>query len=140
MKDHHSSGLRYSPGQSRTVLVCPQKIKGFLWKRYRNMGIFDRLFGRKEPSTTSSPSPKLPKCSSCGRDIPPMETTIAEDIRRGGGVVVGRGALDQVLYKGTICRNCGRMYCLSCHDFKTKGYRCPNCGSALSPLFADYIS
>jgi len=102
------------------------------------MGIVDRLFGRKKPSTTSRPTTRLPRCSSCGGEIPPTATTIGEDIRRGGGVTVGRG-LDQTLYEGTICRSCGRIYCLSCHDFSMKGYNCPSCGSGLSPLFADYL-
>lgn len=103
------------------------------------MGILDRLFGKKKQPTTTHPSSRSPRCSSCGREIPPTETTIGQDIRRGGGMIVGGGGLDQTLYEGTICRSCGRMYCLSCHDFSKKGYNCPSCGSGLSPLFADYL-
>ena len=84
-------------------------------------------------------SADLPKCSSCGKEIPPTETTIGQDIRRGGGVVFGGQNLDETLYKGTISRSCGRIFCDSCHDFSQKGYSCPSCGNPISPLFADYL-
>jgi len=99
------------------------------------MSFFKNLFGKKKQSAN------LPKCSSCGKDIPPTESTVGQDIRRSGGVIVGGAGtgLDEILYKGTICRSCGRINCLSCHDFNKKGFKCPNCGSSISPLYADYL-
>ncbi len=85
------------------------------------------------------PQKTLPKCSVCGKEIQPKQGTIGQDIHQRGGVVVGGTGLDETLYRGTICRSCGRLYCMDCHDFTQKGYNCPNCGQSISPLFADYL-
>lgn len=55
------------------------------------------------------------KCSKCGNIIGQLPTTIAEDIRRGGGMVIGGNSLDIPMYKCTICPGCGSAFCLSCH-------------------------
>ncbi len=85
-------------------------------------------------------STKQPVCSNCGEIIPAIKHTIADDIRAGGGIVIGGNGLDQTLYNGLICRACGRLYCNKCHNTNEKGYNCPECNQHLSPLFADYLT
>ena len=78
------------------------------------------------------------KCSKCGNIIGQLPTTIAEDIRRGGGTVIGGNSLDIPMYKCTICPGCGSAFCLSCQ--KPTADPCPKCGkSNLSPGFADLV-
>ena len=82
---------------------------------------------------------RQPFCSVCGKLIPAMGTTIADDIRARGGVVVGGTGLDETLYDGLICRNCGKIYCSNCEQARAKNHICPSCSSSLTPLFADYL-
>ena len=83
-------------------------------------------------------SSQSPVCSSCGEAIAALRHTIADDLRAGGVLAVGEG-LDQKLYEGVICRTCGRVLCLKCHNPGEKGHSCPVCRHDLSPLFADYL-
>jgi len=80
-----------------------------------------------------------PKCSICGRIITRHSTSIAEDIRRRGGVVVGEPSLlDSAMYKCTVCPACGSAFCLECQ--KPRADPCPKCGeSNLQPGFADLV-
>ena len=78
------------------------------------------------------------KCSKCGMVIGQLPTTIAEDIRRGGGTVIGGNSLDIPMYECTICPGCGSAFCLSCQ--RPASDPCPKCGkSNLSPGFADLV-
>jgi len=78
------------------------------------------------------------KCSKCGKIIGQLPTTIAEDIRRGGGTVVGGNSLDMPMYKCTICPGCGSVFCDSCQ--RPSPDPCPKCGkSNLRPGFADLV-
>ena len=52
----------------------------------------------------------VPQQPVCEAVIPVLKSTIADDIRRSGGVVIGSG-LDQTLYEGVICRSCGYSKC-----------------------------
>ena len=78
------------------------------------------------------------KCSKCGKIIGQLPTTIAEDIRRGGGTVIGGNSLDVPLYKCTICPGCGSAFCDTCQ--RPGPDLCPQCGkSNLRPGFADLV-
>ncbi len=79
-----------------------------------------------------------PVCFCCGESIPALKGTIADDIRRGGGTAIG-AELEQKLFEGVICRTCGRVFCMKCHNPGEKGYDCPVCKHELSPLFASYL-
>jgi hypothetical protein len=77
------------------------------------MGFLDGLFGKKKTSMNA------PVCASCGKPV-------AASPRVVGGVR---------LYDGTECSGCGNVYCLYCHNFGTKGPKCPGCGEyQLGPL------
>lgn len=79
-----------------------------------------------------------PKCSLCGRIIPRQASSIAEDIRRRGGVAIGGASLDVPMYECTICQACGSAFCLACQ--RPRPDPCPKCGkSNLSPGFADLV-
>ncbi len=80
-----------------------------------------------------------PKCSACAKIIPALKSTIAGDIRASGGMVVGGAGLDETLYDGVICRNCGKIFCSDCQRLKIKNLVCPVCSNPVSPLFADYL-
>jgi len=79
------------------------------------------------------------RCSKCGKIIGQLATSIAEDIRRGGGVIIGGGgSLDTPMYQCTICESCGSVFCDICQ--KPSPDPCPKCGkSNLKPGFADLI-
>jgi HEAT repeat protein len=83
-------------------------------------------------------SSQPPVCSNCGEAIAALKRTIADDLSASGVIAIGAG-LDQKLYEGVICRSCGRILCLKCHNPGEKGHSCPVCGHDLSPLFADYL-
>jgi hypothetical protein len=117
--------------------------------RGEKMGIFDKLFGRKkgERVTSGVSGGELwnigrkavqPKCSICGRIITMQATSIAEDIRRSGGVAIGGSSLGSPMYACTICPACGSAFCLSCQ--RPSPDPCPKCGkSNLRPGFADLV-
>jgi predicted RNA-binding Zn-ribbon protein involved in translation (DUF1610 family) len=76
------------------------------------MSFLKTLFGRRSQAET------LPRCASCGGLI------------RKHGV---RGGI--VIFPGTECPDCGKAYCLNCHNFSQKGPKCPSCGQwKLGPL------
>ena len=79
------------------------------------------------------------RCSKCGKIIGQLATSIAEDIRRGGGVIIGGGgSLDTPMYQCTICESCGSAFCDSCQ--RPSPDPCPKCGkSNLRPGFADLM-
>jgi len=78
------------------------------------------------------------RCSKCGKIIGQLSTTIGEDIRRGGGVVIGGGSLDIPMYQCTICESCGSAFCDICQ--RPNPDPCPKCGkSNLRPGFADLV-
>ena len=77
-------------------------------------------------------------CSKCGKIIGQLSTTIGDDIRRGGGVVIGGDSLDVPMYQCTICESCGSVFCDICQ--RPSPDPCPKCGkSNLSPGFADLV-
>ena len=78
------------------------------------------------------------RCSKCGKIIGQLATSIAEDIRRGGGVVIGGDSLDVPMYQCTICESCGSVFCDICQ--RPSPDPCSKCGKGnLSPGFADLI-
>jgi len=78
------------------------------------------------------------RCSKCGKIIGQSPTSIAEDIRRGGGVIIGGDSLDMPMYQCTICESCGSAFCDSCQ--RPNPDPCPKCGkSNLRPGFADLV-
>jgi len=78
------------------------------------------------------------KCSKCGKIIGQLATSIAEDIRRGGGVVIGAGSLNVPMYQCTICKSCGSVFCDICQ--RPSPDPCPKFGkSNLKPGFADLV-
>ena len=78
------------------------------------------------------------RCSKCRKIIGQLSTSIAEDIRRGGGVVIGGDSLDVPMYQCTICESCGSVFCDSCQ--RPSPDPCPKCGkSNLRPGFADLV-
>ena len=81
------------------------------------------------------------KCSKCGRIIHTQKTSIADDIRRGGGAVVvigDGGSIDTPMYQCTICESCGSVFCDICQ--RPSPDPCPKCGkSNLQPGFADLV-
>ena len=78
------------------------------------------------------------RCYKCGKIIGQLSTTIGEDIRHGGGAVIGGGSLDMPMYQCTICESCGSAFCDSCQ--RPSPDPCPKCGkSNLSPGFADLV-
>ena len=78
------------------------------------------------------------RCSKCGKIIAQLATTIGDDIRRGGGVVIGGDSLDVPMYQCTICESCGSAFCDSCQ--RPNPDPCPKCGkSNLRPGFADLV-
>ena len=79
------------------------------------------------------------RCSKCGKIIGQLATSIAEDIRRGGGVIIGGGgSLDTPMYQCTICESCGSVFCDICQ--RPSPDPCPKCGkSNLKPGFADLV-
>jgi hypothetical protein len=112
------------------------------------MGIFDKFRKKKRERDTSGVSSGefrnigrkavQPKCSICGRVIPMQGSSIAEDIRRSGGMVIGGSSLNMRMYKCTICTACGSVFCLSCQ--RPKPDICPKCGkSNLRPGFVDLV-
>lgn len=77
------------------------------------MGILSGLFGKK------SSNKAIPICAACGNPI-------TANPRHVGGAII---------YEGTECSNCGKAYCLYCHNFSTLGPKCPGCGQwQLGPL------
>jgi len=96
------------------------------------------LFGLFRRNVAKKKTEKEIKCSKCGRIIPTSKTSIADDIRLGGGIVVGGTSLDSAMYECTICPSCGSAFCLSCQ--RPTSDPCPKCGkSNLSPGFADLV-
>jgi len=95
----------------------------------------------RNPFAKKKPASDLPTCVSCGSVIRPLPSTIEQDIRAGGGFVVGGSGLNETLYQGVICRSCRRIYCLTCYEGikKAQQGQCAACGIALSPLYADYL-
>ncbi len=86
-------------------------------------------------SKTRIPERLGPRCVTCGEFI-------LRRLKSGGKLPEGplpfSGELPEgiLLYEGTECENCGNIYCMKCHDFGTKGPKCPNCGEwKLSPIF-----
>jgi len=79
------------------------------------------------------------KCAMCGKIIIKTATSIADDVRRRGGVVIGGpSSLNSRMYKCTICPACGSAFCLSCQ--RPSPDPCPKCGkSNLRPGFADLV-
>lgn len=99
------------------------------------MGFWRKIFKSRNQKRMNK---NLPKCSTCGRIIFRQTTSIANDIRRSGGVVVGGTSLDSSMYECTICTTCGSVFCLSCQ--RPVPDTCPKCGkSKLRPGFADLI-
>jgi len=99
------------------------------------MGIFGRF-----KKNLDKKAEKDVRCSKCGRKIDTTKTSIADDLKRGGRlvVVVGEASLSSVMYKCTICQSCGSAFCLSCQ--RPAPDPCPKCGkSNLSPGFADLV-
>jgi hypothetical protein len=95
------------------------------------IGLYRRNIAKKKTG-------KEIKCSKCGRIIPISKTSISDDIRRGGGVVIGGGSLDTPMYQCTICESCGSVFCDSCQ--RPSPDPCPQCGkSNLRPGFADLV-
>ena len=77
------------------------------------MGLLDNLLGRKKQTIL------MPECASCGKPV-------TASPRKVGGVVI---------YEGTQCSGCGKIYCLYCHNFGIQGPKCPGCGEyQLGPL------
>ena len=72
-------------------------------------------------------------------DISSIATSITEDIRSGGGVVIGGGgSIDMPMYQCTICESCGSAFCNNCQ--RPSPDPCPKCGkSNLKPGFADLV-
>jgi len=78
------------------------------------------------------------KCGMCGKVIAKTATSIADDIRRGGGIVIGGSGLEGEMYKCTICPACGSAFCLDCQ--RPSPDPCPKCSKGeLRPGFADLV-
>ena len=79
-------------GAASTAIILEPGIRGLA---------LDALF--KLERTLDKKVKNPPKCLSCQSGIPALNKTIADDIRAGGGMVIGAG-LDATLYDGLICR------------------------------------
>lgn len=127
------AAIRGSRKAAVMLVDCGRWTPSFFdaWKDRWSNGDMTDVLGQHGP----------PRCFLCGGVINPSPSTIADDIRASGGLVISSGAVDlhSVLYMGTICKGCGKTYCLSCHDFTEKGCDCPACGAALAPLFDTYL-
>jgi len=67
-----------------------------------------------------------------------LPTSIGEDIKRGGGMIIGGGSLDMPMYQCTICESYGSVFCDSCQ--RPSPGLCPKCvKSNLRPGFADLV-
>ena len=124
-----------APAATPSVPVVGLPMQHYLRETRRERRLKAAAAGMK-PAGSGPAGRRQPVCASCGRIIPAMPTTIEEDIRRGGGRVVGAG-LGETLYRGVICGSCGRILCYDgCYR---AGSPCPQCGGAMRPLFADLL-
>jgi hypothetical protein len=77
------------------------------------MGIIASIFGAKKSASLN------PIFASCGKPVAAIQRQI-------GGIR---------MYEGTECADCGKIYCLHCHNFGIQGPKCPGCGEyQLGPL------
>ncbi|HUU61689.1 MAG TPA: LITAF-like zinc ribbon domain-containing protein [Acidimicrobiia bacterium] len=119
------------PGVPMVGLPMQHSLREARRKRRLAAGPAGMKFQPAEPSGR-----RQPVCAACGRVISAMPTTIEEDIRRGGGRVIGAG-LGETLYRGVICDSCRRILCYDgCYR---AGSPCEQCGGAMRPLFADLL-
>jgi hypothetical protein len=75
-------------------------------------------------------------CSACNRSLKPIGS-IHDDILRRGGVVIGGSSPALQQWLGTVCSDCGLIFCDSCRD--PKPGPCPLCGQDLKPAMAGYL-
>jgi uncharacterized protein (UPF0212 family) len=75
-------------------------------------------------------------CSACNRSLKPIGS-IQDDILRRGGIAVGGTSTDFQQWLGTVCSDCGLIFCDSCRE--PKPGLCPLCGQDLKPAMASYI-
>jgi hypothetical protein len=123
------------PDSQRSVPMVGLPMQHYLRETRQERRLTGREAGLKfEPAKPAGP--RQPVCASRGRVIAAMPTTIEEDIRRGGGEVIGAG-LGETLYRGVICGSCRRILCYDgCYR---AGSPCAQCGGAMRPLFADLL-
>ena len=125
-------------GDVRAIKPLQDKLSNFYEGKIRSSAF--RALSEIETRLNKKISDE-PKCSVCGTSIPAFNRTIADDIRAGGGMVISIGAgLDEKLYDGVICRQCGSIFCNKCEHANIKNLICPVCSNHLSPLFADYLT
>lgn len=90
------------------------------------MGFLSRLF-RKEPTRS-----KAPTCAQCGKQLELLPSFV-DHVRRQGGVVLGSTPKEES-FRGTVCINCGTVYCKQCQG--TGGRPCPKCGQIMKQAAA----
>jgi hypothetical protein len=87
------------------------------------------------------PSMDLPKCDSCGKEIPLLPKSKGEDIVNIGGII---GVIDMgQLYMGQICESCHHIICTSCWVSEIAAPesfdKCSKCGGHLVCLSSKNI-
>jgi hypothetical protein len=75
-------------------------------------------------------------CSACNRSLKAIGS-IHDDILRRGGVVIGGSSPDLQQWLGTVCSDCGLIFCDGCREPKPGS--CPLCGQDLKPAMAGYM-
>lgn len=89
-----------------------------------------------------------PKCSVCGKELPPGPS-LAQEFGQAGWVIVtsaspGTG-LDAALYTALVCEKCESISCYPCAGFRPGTHpdgpnysvACPKCGGKVVPLNTD---
>ncbi len=80
------------------------------------------------------------QCSRCGRRLEFIGNLFDDVIGSGGRAITfeqSPNMNDQ--WMGTVCTNCGRVYCDRCVD-ATSFSLCPNCGANLSPAMRVFLT